>query len=214
MGVLVALCALIVAFALSSFTAPLIINEGFAVPRTAYLHTYSAQVAQWNPAHPLDWIVFSVDLTGTIDRKGENFAQIPQIATFGVGINGVVHENVGFLLQDRNARNLSPDPSGSPYTVDFTDASIALSAFDGTFDFGGTSGFTLRPQEQNAPNSGSLFVVTDPAVLAQFIGTGTCTVQVYVTGEQNNNDDGLNDLDLVSRMRAGGGVNLMMVGHL
>jgi protocatechuate 3,4-dioxygenase beta subunit len=50
------------------------------------------------------------------------------------------------------------------------DQTFSASAFDGTIDFGGTSGHTFAPQTVNGSNSTTLTAATD---LAQYIGTGT-----------------------------------------
>lgn len=75
-------------------------------------------------------------------------------------------------------------PVGQPLTITNT-ANPALSAFDGVFDFGGTSGF--GPLLVSASNSNTVTILSN---LSDFVGVGSYGIAVAATGQSTISGSG------------------------
>src|SRR5262249_20409435 len=86
------------------------------------------------------------------------------------------------------------------------DQTFNASAFDGTIDFGGTSGKTFAPQTINGSNSTTITAASD---LAKYIGTGT----VSFTEAANASTTATGSANLLVQVNTTASANVTVIYH-
>ncbi len=135
------------------------------------LVTFASQKTGWTQTEPLAQFdpslgtLLSVDIINTPTMQTE--FQFENLDSEAGTISGSINGNVTLSVPGLNP--LVAQASAS--------ASFNASAFDGTIDFGGTSGYDSGVQtESGTPTS---ITVSDPTLLQEFEGTGSLTLSAH-----------------------------------
>lgn len=139
----------------------------------------------------------------TIDPARTNFSDSVSIAQFDsslgdltkiiVELTGSVSGSIQLESTDAAPANVTanlksqiklqrPDMSDLVVVLPEASKTANFTAFDGTVDFGGTSGLTINNLSQTATNSISF---TDPSDFALFLGKGNLVLPVAAIGQSN-----------------------------
>jgi hypothetical protein len=154
--------------------------------------TKTAQVAQFDPSLGT---LQSVDIINTTTLQSE--FQIENLDSEAGNISSTINGGVTVTV-----------PGVSPLTASASlSNSFDAAAYDGTIDFTGTSGHDSGLQSQSGSNSATN--LTDPAVLAEFEGTGTVTLSGHATSRSSVSGPG----NVLALLNTSAGAQVQVVYH-
>jgi hypothetical protein len=162
--------------------------QTFVVPNATTGWTQALAVTRFNPAlGTLEDVDITVSGSANEVFKLENLS--PAAATV------TASETTNFAI------SIPGSESGTIFSANATTGNVPLSAFDGTADFGGTSG-TIETGPVATVN-GTLLLVSS-GDLALFTGTGTADLQIAASGTSDVSGPG----DLFSQLLNSGGATV------
>ena len=139
-------------------TMPVLVT--FASQKTGW--TQTASLAQFNPSMGT---LLSVDIINTATLQTE--FQFENLDSEPGTLTGSINGNVTLSV-----------PGASPLVAQANaQASFNASAFDGTIDFGGTSGYDSGVQTETGTSQ--TLTISDPNLLQEFEGTGNLTLSAH-----------------------------------
>lgn len=178
--------------AASSTASAAVISYSATIPIGQTNWSMNPSLPQWDPAlfpgQTLVGVKLTVNASVLGDARAESLDASPSVITYGVSATVTATGPGGLVV------NVLPLAGGN----------FNASAFDGSNDFGGTSGFSLLNITNSASNSNSF--TNPPDNLAAYIGAATFLVPTTAVGTSSASGPG----NLVSSFRTLSGADVII----